>query len=104
MMIYRRCAVCGGCPCSCGNSCGNSCGCNGTVYLRGATGATGATGPQGPQGPQGEPGADATLPVAANVPLIGNPGEAGAPAIANTVNAIITSLINAGIMATGAAE
>lgn len=71
-MIYRRCNLCGNCPCTCGNS-GGGYGCvtRGATGEAGPTGATGDTGPQGPQGEQGETGA---TPVITAVAETGEPG------------------------------
>ena len=50
--------------------------------------------------PRGETGPSA---VAANVPLVTDPTMAEAPAVAATLNQLITNLVEAGIIATGAA-
>ena len=109
MMIYQC------CPQTCGGGCGyTNCGC-GSIYvgrgstgptgpigptgLQGEIGPTGPTGPQGEIGPTGPQGEAATLPVGAAVTPIADPANTDLTTVATTLNALLTSLRDANLIA-----
>lgn len=66
---------------------------------QGEIGPTGPTGPQGEIGPTGPQGEAATLPVGAAVTPIADPANTDLTTVATTLNALLTSLRDANLIA-----
>ncbi len=71
----------------------------GPTGLQGEIGPTGPTGPQGEIGPTGPQGEAATLPVGAAVTPIADPANTDLTTVATTLNALLTSLRDANLIA-----
>ena len=94
MTIYRRCNVCGCCPCICtsveiwrdtaigvrgGSDCRCPTGATGTTGVTGVTGPTGPTGATGATGPTGATGTAGTTELLSAYSVPAAPGTAGNP-------------------------